>query len=938
MKKLHLNIFLWTLVFSFLAIQLQAQGWRREYGGPPAPNDYCLTLLATPDNGFLLDGGRQMKTDADGELQWTSAQTPSGGFGNRLAVMLPDGSYATIRLTGTGGNPILTKYDPSGVLLWSQEYPGVAQGTPYVTSIDATADSGFVFLVFDQLGNISCGCDQYHVLKTDSQGELLWQVTNNTNLSYTANSVVALSDGTFVIAGSHGNFGSSLDPYIEKRDANGNQLWEKEWLLPDIQVFVSLTETADGHLVATGYALTVTNNPILLAKVDQDGNEVWLEEFEDPQQLIPRDVRETVNGDIVVAGYISDGPTGFLLNVDEDGAENWRRIFDNDNRTEIFYSLQPCPDGGLAIGGSTSFNPGKALLIKTDSLGNIYSHILFGKVFIDEALDCTLDGGETGLQNWVVVAAGEETFYGSTDTAGNFSILVDTGAYLVNVSLPANNWLLCQPGYPVQATAVYDSTQVDIPVQPGADCPLMEVSLATPVIRPCFPGFYNIHYCNNGTEAALGATIQLDLAPELEFTSTDGNLLSQNGQQLIFDLGDVGVNQCGAFTVFFLTACDSTLVGETLCSEARIFPDTTCAENYAGPIIEVSGQCEGDSVKFEILNSGELMPDIHEYIIIEDNIILMQGDFQLGPEESIETAVAAASGATYHILAAQAPGYPPALGNHVASFSIEGCVGNPNPGYFNQLLSGDGEPWLDIECREATAAYDPNDKTPSPTGWTEQHLIDNRTELEYRIRFQNTGNDTAFTVVLVDTLSALLDPAGIRPGASSHPYAFDLSGQGVVRFTFPNIMLPDSATNEAASQGFVQFRISQQPGNPIGAVIENTAHIYFDFNAPIATNTTWHTIGEPWVSVLSGSVEVFRPGLQVSVFPNPVVESATFRLEGYAHHGTLELFDTGGRLVWSQPFAAGEAFVQRNVLPSGVYFFSMKNEAGVLATGKVVMR
>ncbi|MFZ2896977.1 MAG: T9SS type A sorting domain-containing protein [Saprospiraceae bacterium] len=937
MKNLHLNIHLWTLLFTILAFQTLAQGWRREYSGSPASDDYCFTLLLTPDNGFLMDGSRQFKTDANGDLQWAQNTIPSYTYGNRKAVMLPDGSYATIRMADTSDNPVLTKYDAAGNALWSQEYPDVAQGAPFASSIDLTADGGFVFIVNEPDGNTSCECDQYHVLKTDSEGNLLWQATNNTTLDYNAASVIGLSDGGIAVAGRHMNTGSFFDAYLEKRDSNGNQLWEIEWPLAGVQQFTTLTETADGHIVVAGNDKVIPDQPLLLMKTSLDGDVIWYQEFNDLIGRSPRDVRETIDGNIVVVGHDAEESNSFLLSVDADGNENWRRLFDD--QLDALVSVQPCPDGSLAVGGYTPNGAwGNALLIKLDSLGNLYSHILFGKVFFDEALDCTLDGSETGLQNWIVTAAGEETFYGSTDTAGNFSILVDTGAYLLNVSLPANNWLLCQPGYPVQAAAVYDSTQVDIPVQPGAYCPLMEVSLATPVIRPCFPSFYNINYCNLGTEAAFGATIQLDLAPALEFTSTTGNLLSQNGQQLIFGLGDVGVNQCGAFSVFFLTECDSTLVGETLCSEARIFPDSTCAENYTGPIIEVSGQCEGDSVKFEIQNSGEAMPDWHEYIIIEDNIILMQGDFQLGQGEFIQTAIAAASGATYHLLAAQSPGYPPILGNHVASFSIEGCVGPPNPGAFNELLLGDGEPWLDIECREAIAAYDPNDKTPAPTGWTAQHLIDDRTELEYRIRFQNTGNDTAFTVVLADTLSSLLDPASIRPGASSHPYAFELSGQGIARFTFPNIMLPDSATNEAASQGFVQFRIAQKPGNPVGAVIENTAHIYFDFNAPIATNTTWHTIGEPWVSVVSGTAETFRPGLSVAVFPNPLESFATFRLQGYAGNGWLDLYDAQGRLALRQAFAAGEARVQRNDLPAGLYFFSMTGAEGLLATGKVVVR
>lgn len=943
MKKLHLQILIWTSLFILLTSQLHGQGWRQEYGGPPVFNDdYAVTLLRTPDNGFLLDGGRPIKTDANGDMQWISAQTPSGRYGNRRAVMLPDGSYATIRWSTIDNQPILAKYNETGDLLWAQMYPGVVQqSNSYASSLDVTSDGEFVFVVNEPSGNTSCNCDQYHVLKTDDQGNLLWQVTNNTSLDYVANSIVALSDGGIAIAGRHGNFGTSLDLYIEKRDANGAQVWEQEWLLPDIQEFVSLIETSDGDIAATGYAITLGDEPAYIVKVDQDGNELWFQEYEIESSLFPIDLKESEYGDLAVVGYYSDSGTnhGFLMRVDADGVEKWRRYFDEDNKSEVFFSLQPLPDGGFALAGSTQLiGQGKAVLMKVDSLGNLYTHSLLGTVFMDEALDCTLDGDELGLQNWIVTATGAETFYGSTDANGQYSMLVDTGEYEVTISLPSNAWELCQPNYSIQASTIYGETVLDWALQPEFLCPVMEVSLSTAFIRPCFLGYYVVHYCNKGTEEALGATVELQLAPELSFESTTGNLLSQTGQLLSFDLGDVGINECGSFTVTFDTECDLGLIGQTLCSEAHIFPDTLCGVLSLGPIIELTGQCENDTVKFEIRNIGEDMPDMHEYIIIEDNIILMEGDFQLDEDQEMEVLASAANGATYHLVAAQSPGYLPELGNHVASFSIEGCVGDPNPEAFNQILLDDGQPWLDIECREVTAAYDPNDKTPSPTGWTAENLIDNLTDLEYRIRFQNTGNDTAFTVVLIDTLSSLLNPASVRPGASSHPYQFELSGQGVLRFTFNNILLPDSTTNEAGSQGFVQFRIEQQPNNPIGAVIENTADIYFDFNAPITTNTTWHTIGEPWVGIVSGSLETFRPSLEVQVFPNPFHQSATFRLLGAHQSAHLELYDLSGQLLRSQALEAGEAQIERRNLSAGMYLFRIVGEQGLLASGKVMVR
>ncbi|MCB0556652.1 MAG: hypothetical protein KDD02_24110, partial [Phaeodactylibacter sp.] len=63
-----------------------------------------------------------------------------------------------------------------------------------------------------------------------------------------------------------------------------------------------------------------------------------------------------------------------------------------------------------------------------------------------------------------------------------------------------------------------------------------------------------------------------------------------------------------------------------------------------------------------------------------------------------------------------------------------------------------------------------NDKQGFPRGYGDEHYIYPGTDLEYLVRFQNTGNDTAFLVVIRDTLSEFLDIATVRPGAASHPY------------------------------------------------------------------------------------------------------------------------------------------------------------------------
>ena len=142
--------------------------------------------------------------------------------------------------------------------------------------------------------------------------------------------------------------------------------------------------------------------------------------------------------------------------------------------------------------------------------------------------------------------------------------------------------------------------------------------------------------------------------------------------------------------------------------------------------------------------------------------------------------------------------------------------------------------------RIVTGSFDPNDKAVLPEG-----LIDTNQLLQYTIRFQNTGTDTAFTVMISDTLSPNLDITTFQEGVASHDYDLTLHGNGIMQWRFDNILLPDSNTNEPASHGQVTFYIKPKTTLSGGDKIFNTAAIYFDFNAPIITNTVENEIDGP---------------------------------------------------------------------------------------------
>ncbi len=148
--------------------------------------------------------------------------------------------------------------------------------------------------------------------------------------------------------------------------------------------------------------------------------------------------------------------------------------------------------------------------------------------------------------------------------------------------------------------------------------------------------------------------------------------------------------------------------------------------------------------------------------------------------------------------------------------------------------------------QEVIGSFDPNDKTVSPLGnRTEGDISLADTLLTYTIRFQNTGTDTAFTVILRDTLDAdVFDLNSVEPRIASHPYQLDVEDENILVFYFENINLPDSTRSLEGSQGYVTFDINLKPDLPLGTVIQNSADIFFDFNLPISTNTTINILTE----------------------------------------------------------------------------------------------
>lgn len=195
------------------------------------------------------------------------------------------------------------------------------------------------------------------------------------------------------------------------------------------------------------------------------------------------------------------------------------------------------------------------------------------------------------------------------------------------------------------------------------------------------------------------------------------------------------------------------------------------------------------------------------------------------------------------------------------------------------------------ELRIITGSYDPNDKqgeTSSALSGS-QYFLDQDDWIDYTVRFQNTGTDTAFTVQIRDEIDIDLDLFSLQVLGASHAYAPSFGEGRELIFTFEDILLPDSTTDLLGSQGFIRFRLKPNDDVLVGDELENTAGIYFDFNPPIITNTVTHIVD---FSTGIGAAEQDR----LRLAPNPVQDA----LQAYLPRDAARVamcFGPDGRMV-----------------------------------------
>ena len=448
---------------------------------------------------------------------------------------------------------------------------------------------------------------------------------------------------------------------------------------------------------------------------------------------------------------------------------------------------------------------------------------LNGIVYTDFDYDCD-QAGENGVPLMIVNIDGPTgSFYRITDDAGEFRALADEGTYTVEVESPNALWDVCDNPQSYSFGSTQDSIYMDFGLQSSMPCTDPIVEISAPFLVRCFENSIYVHYCNEGTIPVEDAVVTVTLDSFLIVDAISQAPSGQSGFTYTFDIGTLGIFECGDIIFDVTVDCEAEL-GTEQCYSAEISPDSSCVQTLL-----------------------------------------------------TET----------------------------------------------------------IECQDIVGSFDPNDKRAYPFQDGDDYTVGPNEIIKYQIRFQNTGTFTAFKVVVIDTISPMLDLSTFRMGNASHDYEVAIEDNRTLSVTFNDINLPDSTANEAESHGFFTYYIKQNPDLPDGTKFTNNAGIYFDFNDPVITNTTTHTVDYNIVS----NQELNSEGIGFSISPNPARDIIRVSIDDVKiNKGHYGLMNINGQRILEGQFTASQFELLVDRLSPGIYFLKLNDNNGNVGVQKIVIQ
>jgi len=899
---------------------------------------------------YLDAAGNFNKFDTDGNLLWNYTmpmpsypkvecdETNSIIITGIMGAFDFDFSAQSLILNSGGGcNLFLAKYDSDALIQWAF----ALCGSPSLENLNVDNNNNIlingvgVVNDFDPSGGVTSNAGASFIAKYNSNGAFLFTKVLPVNNDIKTNSIGEI----FITGGFSGTQDfdpgpalynltsiapiSNSETYVLKLDQQGSFLWAKSYPLQDQQEGLLLCPTQNNIYILENW--TPGGNGKKLRCVDSIGNSLSLHAYSFTgnqgagNTVIPDYITTDFNGrDILIVGRTND---------------------EVEFQDDFGFAITPAPTG-IAIDAFI-------LRIKNG---------LAGRVFKDWNVNGIMDLNEPGFANSIVQKLPNEELLVSDSMGYYFLDDVENIPYtftignINNYSLTTGNQQLFIPNSGNDSLPFFGYSS-DNP------CTSPEISIFMPTIRRCFSGqIIYVSVCNliNAT-AMIDSSSFVDVQLNQYITPNSATIpfIGIGNNIYRFSTGDIYPGQCVNFQISTSVSCLATQAS-TQCISAELSPFQNCVldtleSDYTGEgsgnggvlnglpqpctspwdnsSFSVNGWCQDSSIYFTVTNNGPMGSGVSCYaplwitvdgvLFYTDSVIILGGQTL--------TYSFPGNGQTWIFNVEQHPLHP---GNSHPNAFVERCGDSTlwTPDNVNDFPQDDADPVIDIYCGTVFSSFDPNDKKGYPYGYGIDNLIQPNQQIQYMIRFQNTGNDTAFTVVVRDTLDFDLNIFTVTPGVSSHPYEYRMYGPRIIEWTFNNILLPDSTTNSVGSNGFVTFHVEQNPDLIPGTVIYNDADIYFDYNDPITTNTTVHRIYDGFVAVTE-LLELNKKAKSIFVYPNPTNGELTLEyLNEQYYNNQYFIYDQLGRNVLIGKIDDFKKVVLKLNLPTGFYFLKIDAE------------
>lgn len=723
-------------------------------------------------------------------------------------------------------------------------------------------DTAFTFTKEDLLKKYTTGRPK--LIRTDKNGSIQWQTydyhVSNSGSSFT--SVQPVSDGIVATGYGSTSYGGLVKYYIAKFDDNGNELWYKLYGgVTGTSRAYSIQETNDGGYIVAG--ITTANDGDVSGNHHAGTSDVW------------------------------------MLKLDGSGNIQWKKCYGGSNDDSAYAVIQTPDNGFIVVGSSTSIdgdltgNNGASdgWILKIDGSGNLVWQKNIGGsndedfkgVVYNSDTSFTLtgftssttitDNGNHGMRDlWLIKIKDvsgnilwSKNFGGSSDEQG-FSIERTVGnGYLVGGYTESTNGDVTNNNGLADAWVLNINSDGSLIWQKCVGSNKDDFGMAALYLSPSDFAIAGSLQSITGPYSLLDAFLsRLGNANTIKaFLFNDANL---NGAK---DLGESGFNEA------LVTTTQSSFQRSAVPQNGIVNIDVglgtyNTSVHINSPYFNITPASinstfatyfNRDSITFAIQpipNNRDLVisvipswaprPGHFQFItifyknigtdIVSSGEILFKHDNRL-VFGNASPAITSSNGDTLKWTFSNLKPFDSAsirlavdiplsvhLGDTLTSMAIITPVAN------------DVTPFDDtaILKQRVVGSYDPNDKTENNGGIIGSDYITQGKYLNYTIRFQNTGTDTAFNVIVRDTLDSKLDWSTFEMVAASHPYTVSITNQNKIEWTFANINLPDSNINEPLSHGYLSYRVKPKSTAVVGDMINNLASIYFDFNLPIATN------------------------------------------------------------------------------------------------------